>query len=388
MNFAYSEEQELFRKTVRQWVDDKMPKDYANELEQREHEYPHELWDLFTEAGFHGVGVDEKYGGQGGDIVTQMILMREIARSLAGLAWVWGISSFSGAKSVGMFGSEEQKHRFLPQLANGEIKFAIAYTEPDGGTDLLGAMKTKAVKDGDGWRISGQKIWCTAAHVSDYLMLIARTDDNPERPSLGTTVFLVPTKDQEGIETRQIPKIGMRAVGSCEVFLDNVWCPDENVLGDVGRGFHQSLATLNNERIMLSALCCGIIDGAMETAVEYIQQREAFGKTLGQFQSIQHFVADMKIMQMEAELITFNAAWRQQQGLDCGIESNAAKVVASENAGKVADLAMQMHGGMGYAYETNPQRYWRDARLYRIGPIANEMARNSIAEMMGLPRSF
>ena len=387
MDFSFTEEQELFRTTVRQWVDEFLPKNYANELEQREHEYPHELWDKFTEAGFHGVGVDEEYGGQGGDIVTQMILMREMARSLAGLAWVWGISSFSGAKSVGMFGSEEQKHRFLPQLASGAIKFAIAYTEPGGGTDLLGSMKTTAVRDGDGWRISGQKIWCTAAHVSDYLMLIARTEKNPEKRSHGTTVFLVPT-DQEEITTRQIPKIGMRSVGSCEVFLDNAWCPDENVLGVVGRGFHQSLATLNNERIMLAALCTGIIDGSLEEAMDYIQQREAFGKKLGQFQSLQHFIADMKIMQTQSELMTFYAAWRQQQGLECGIESNMAKIVASENAGKAADLAMQMLGGMGYAYETNPQRYWRDARLYRIGPIANEMARNVIAEMMGLPRSF
>lgn len=387
MDFSFSEEQELFRKTIHQWVEEHIPKAFANELEGREHEYPHELWDLFTKAGFHGVGIDEQYGGQGGDIVTQMILMREIARTLAGLSWVWGISSFSGAKSVGMFGSEEQKQRFLPQLANGNIKFAIAYTEPDGGTDVLGAMKTKAVKDGEGWRITGQKIWCTAAHVSDYLMLLARTDDNPEKKSHGTTVFLVP-RDQDGITTRQIPKIGMRSVGSCEVFLDNAWCPDENVLGEVGRGFHQSLATLNNERIMLAALCCGIIDGALETALDYIQQREAFGKKIAQFQSIHHFIADMKIMQSHAEMATFMAAWRQQQGLECGIESNMAKIVASENAGKVADLAMQMHGGMGYAYETDPQRYWRDARLYRIGPIANEMARNSIAEMMGLPRSF
>ena len=387
MDFAFNEEQELFRKSIRQWVDEQLPKDYCNELEQREHEYPHELWEKFTQAGLHGVGISEEYGGQGGDIVTQMLLMRELARNLAGLSWVWGISSFSGAKSVGMFGNEEQKKKYLPRLANGDIKFAIAYTEPDGGTDLLGAMKTTATKDGDGWRISGQKIWSTAAHVSDYLMLIARTDKNPEKKSHGTTVFIVPT-DQEGITSRQIPKIGMRSVGSCEVFLDNAWVSDANVLGDVGRGFHQSLATLNNERIMLAALCTGIIDGSLEVAMEYIQQRKAFGKTLSQFQSIHHNIADMRIMQSQSELVTFMAAWRQQQGLECGIESNMAKIVASENAGKVADLALQMFGGMGYAYETHPQRYWRDARLYRIGPIANEMARNVIAEMMGLPRSF
>jgi acyl-CoA dehydrogenase len=387
MDFALTEEQELFRDTMHDWVEKEIPKSYANELEQREHEWPEELWDKFTKMGLHAIGVDEEYGGQGGDIITQMLLCRELARSLAGLTWVWGISSFSGGKSVGLFGTDEQKQRILPQLAKGEIKFAIAYTEPDGGTDILRAMKTTADKGDGGWIINGQKIWSTAAHVADYLLLLARSDKNPEKRSHGTTVFLVPAK-QEGVTTTQIPKIGMRCVGSCEVFLDDVWVGDENVLGEPGRGFHQSLATLNNERIMLSALCTGIIDGCIEEAMMYLEQREAFGKKLQQFQVLQHYIADMKIMQSQAELMTFHAAWRQQQGLECGIESNMAKIVASENAGKCADLALQMFGGMGYAYETNPQRYWRDARLYRIGPIANEMARNSIAEALGMPRSF
>jgi acyl-CoA dehydrogenase len=387
VDFSFTEEQELFRRFLRDWVDKEIPKDYANELEQQEHEFPHELWDKFTDAGFHAVGIDEKYGGQGGDIVSQMILCRELARSLAGLTWVWGISSFSGAKSVGMYGTEEQKMDILPRLAKGEVKFAIAYTEPAGGTDILGAMTTTAVKDGDGWVINGQKIWSTAAHVADYLLLLARTDKDVEKKSRGTTVFLVPAQ-QDGITSRQIPKIGMRSVGSCEVFLDDAWCPDNLVLGEPGNGFKQSLGTLNNERIMLSALCCGIIDGVIEETIDYLKVREVFGKKLEQLQVLQHYVADMKIMQSQAELMTFNAAWRQSQGLECGMESNMAKVVASENAGRAADLAIQMFGGMGYAYETNPQRYWRDARLYRIGPIANEMARNSIAESLGMPRSF
>ena len=387
MDFRLTEEQELFRKTMREWVENEIPKSYANELEQQEHEWPEELWDKMTQAGLHAIGIDEEYGGQGGDIVTQMILCRELARSLAGLTWVWGISSFSGAKSVGMFGTEEQKKDFLPRLARGEIKFAIAYTEPDGGTDVLGAMKTKAEKADGGWIINGTKIWSTAAHVADYLLLLARTGTDENKKAWGTTVFLVPT-DQEGVTSRQIPKIGMRSVGSCEVYLEDAWCPEDHVLGEVHKGFYQSLGTLNNERIMLSALCCGIIDGCIEEAMTYIEQREAFGKKLSQLQILQHFIADMKIMQSQAELMTFHAAWRQQQGLDCGIESNMAKIVASENAGKCADLALQMYGGMGYAYETNPQRYWRDSRLYRIGPIANEMARNSIAEALGMPRSF
>ena len=387
MDFGFTEEQELFRKTMRDWVDREIPKDYANRLEQQEYEFPHELWDKFTEAGLHAIGIDEEYGGQGGDIISQMILCRELARSLAGLTWVWGISSFSGAKSVGLYGSEQQKLELLPRLARGEIKFAIAYTEPAGGTDLLGAMTTTAVRSGDGWVINGQKIWSTAAHVADYLLLLARTEPVTAKKSAGTTVFLVPAK-QDGVTARQIPKIGMRSVGSCEVWLDDAWVPDELVLGEPGNGFKQSLGTLNNERIMLAALCVGIIDGVLEDALDYLAAREAFGKRLEQMQVLQHYIADMKMMQSQAELMTFNAAWRQSEGLECGLESNMAKVVSSENAGKCADLTLQMFGGMGYAYETNPQRYWRDARLYRIGPISNEMARNSIAEALGMPRSF
>jgi acyl-CoA dehydrogenase len=387
MDFRMTEEQEMFRRITREWVDKEVPKSYANKLEQQEHEFPHELWDKLTKAGFHAIGIDEEYGGQGGDIITQMILCRELARSLAGLTWVWGISSFSGAKSIGLYGTEEQKKDLLPRLARGEIKFAIAYTEPAGGTDLLGAMTTTAEKADGGWIINGQKIWSTAAHVADYLLLLARTSKDPNSKSAGTTVFLVPT-DQEGITTRQIPKIGMRSVGSCEVWLEDAWCSDDLVLGEPGNGFKQSLGTLNNERIMLSALCTGIIDGVIEEAIAYMGEREVFGKKLEQLQILQHYVADMKIMQSQAELMTFHAAWRQSEGLSCGMESNMAKIVASENAGKCADLAIQIFGGMGYAYETQPQRYWRDARLYRIGPISNEMARNSIAESLGMPRSF
>jgi acyl-CoA dehydrogenase len=387
MDFRMTEEQEMFRSITREWVDKETPKNYANQLEQQEHEFPHELWDKFTKAGFHAISIDEEYGGQGGDIITQMILCRELARSLAGLTWVWGISSFSGSQSIGMLGTEEQKRELLPRLARGEIKFAIAYTEPAGGTDLLGAMTTTAEKADGGWIINGQKTWSTAAHVADYLLLLARTSKDPDSKSAGTTLFLVPT-DQEAITTRQIPKIGMRSVGSCEVWLDDAWCPDELLLGEPGNGFRQSLGTLNNERIMLSALCTGIIDGVIEETVDYMGVREVFGKKLEQIQILQHYVADMKIMQSQAELMTFHAAWRQSEGLSCGMESNMAKIVASENAGKCADLAIQIFGGMGYAYETNPQRYWRDARLYRIGPISNEMARNSIAESLGMPRSF
>jgi acyl-CoA dehydrogenase len=387
VDFALTEEQQAFRKVVHEWVERECPKDVALELEKREFEYPHELYAKMAAAGFHGVGVAEEYGGSGGTEMDQVLLIRELSRSLGGIAWIWGINAFAGAKSVGYYGTEEQKKLFLPQVASGEKKFAIAVTEPDGGTDLLGVLKTTAKRADGGWVVNGQKIWSTQAHVADYLLLLARTDKNVEKKTRGTTLFLVPGGAQ-GLTTRQIPKLGMKNVGSCEVFLDDVFVPDDLVLGEPGQAWYMLLKTLNNERIMMSALALGILDGVIEEALRYVKERHAFGKPIGQFQVLQHYIADMLIAQKSAELIVYNAAWKQANGMECGLEANMAKIVASEGALTAADRGIQIFGGMGYSLETQMQRYWRDARLYKIGPIANEMARNSIAEMVGLPRSF
>lgn len=387
MDFRLTDEQEAFRASVRDWVDQKAPKSLALEMEQQEFQYPHDLYDAMSEAGFHGIGVAEEYGGSGGTEIDQVILIRELARNLGGIAWIWGINAFAGSKSVGYYGTEEQKRRFLPDVASGAKKFAIAVTEPAGGTDLLGVMTTTAVRGDGGWIINGQKIWSTQAHVSDYLLVLARTDKNVEKKTQGTTLFLVP-RESPGVETRQIPKLGMKNVGSCEVFMDDVFVPDDLVLGEPGRAWYMLLATLNNERIVMAGLALGILDGVIEEALRYVKERHAFGKPIGQFQIIQHYIADMLISQKSSELIVHEAAWRQANGMDCGLEANMAKIVASEAAVDAADKGIQMFGGMGYALETQMQRYWRDARLYKIGPISNEMARNTIAEMSGLPRSF
>jgi acyl-CoA dehydrogenase len=386
MDFSLTDEQQMFQKMVHDWVEKETPKNVARDWEAREFEYPFELWDKMSAAGFHAIGLPEEVGGQGGGTMTQMILARELARSLAGLTWIWGISSFC-AKSVNKFASDELRHELLPKLADGEIRMAIAVTEPSGGTDLLGAMKTTATKVDGGYKISGSKIWSTAAHVSQYLLLIARSDHGMPKKADGITIFLVPNP-AEGLSIRQIPKVGMKSVGSCEVFLDEVFVPDNFVVGEPGRGWYQMLETLNNERIMVGALCTGVIDGVLEDAVEYLKERTAFGKPIGQMQVLQHYIADIAMWQKQSELVTYYAAYLQEQGLPCGVEATMCKVIASEYAGKAADLGLQMLGGMGYALETNMQRYWRDSRLYRIGPITNEMARNVIAQSYGLGRSF
>ena len=387
MNFRFSDEQLEFRRMLRDWVERECPKSHARDLEAAEGQYPFELWDRMTAAGFHAIGIDPAYGGQDGTVTDQALLCQELGRSLAGLTWIWGISSFAGAKSLAAFGSTQQKERFLADLARGKLRFAISVTEPGGGTDLLGALRTTADRCDGGWRISGRKIWCTAAEQSDYLLLLARSERNPERKSLGTTIFLVP-QPSEGLELTNIPKIGMRAVPSYEVFLDNVFVPDDLVLGEPGRGWYQLLATLNNERILVAALCCGVLEGVLEEAVAHLNEREAFGRRLGEFQALQHNVADIRMWLRQAELVTYEAAWLQSLGEPCGTEATIAKVLASEYAVAAADLGIQMLGGMGYSMETHMQRYWRDTRIYRIAPINNETARSLIAESCGLPRAL
>jgi alkylation response protein AidB-like acyl-CoA dehydrogenase len=300
--------------------------------------------------------------------------------------WIWGLSSFC-ARSIAESGTTQLKKDLLPRLAEGDLRIAIAVTEPAGGTDLLGALGTKAQKVTGGWRISGHKVWSTGAHASDYLLLLARSDPSVTKGHQGTTLFLVPATS-EGVELRQIPKLGMRSVASCEVFLDDVFVPDELVLGEPGQGWRALLTSLNNERIIVASLCLGVLDGVLEDAIAYMKVREAFGHPIGQFQALQHYVADMAMWQRQSELAIYYAAWLQQTGQPAGTAATMAKVIASEHATTAADLGIQILGGLGYSQETDMQRYWRDVRLYRIGPISNEMGRNLIAEGLGLPRSF
>jgi butyryl-CoA dehydrogenase len=387
MDFQLTEEQQAFRDVVRRWVDAEAPKDWMRELEKDEENYPFALWDKLKKEGFFGIGIDEEYGGLGGDIIMQMIFAREFARTAGGLLWTWGLTSFAGAKSVGLYGTEEQKQRWLAPMAAGDLRVSIGMTEPDGGTDVLGAMKTFAKKVEGGWVINGAKMWCTAAKVADRILLLARSEKNVEKKHHGLTLFFLDAKS-EGVSASLLPKLGMRAMGSCSVTLDDVFVPDEDVLGEPGKAWYMLLPTLNNERIMVAAQCLGAIDGVLEDAVQYMKERKAFGKPIGQFQALQHYVADIATWQQTTELLLYYVSWLQSRGEECGVQANMLKMVATENAVKAADLGIQILGGMGYSAETDMQRYWRDHRILRMTPISNEMVRNSIAESLGLPRSF
>ena len=391
MDFSFSEEEEAFRSTIRDWVNAKCPKEHALELERQEdHDgsnFPEQLWQDMAEAGFFGIGIDEELGGQGGNCTSSSRSSWRRSRAPSPASRGSGASTSSTRSRSSASRSDSLKQELIPQLVEGKVKTAIAVTEPGAGTDLLGGMITTAEPDGDGFRINGAKIWSTMAHVSDYLLLLATTDTNAEKASRGKTLFLVDAK-QDGIVARPIPKLGMRCVGSCEVQLDNAFVPSTHVIGEVNKGWGHILSTLNNERILVAAMCTGILRGVIEEAVAYATEREAFGKKIGEFQAISHWIADMQMALMQAELVTYKASWLFDQDLPCGVESSAAKAICSEYATWAADRGIQIQGGMGYSAEYQMQRYWRDVRLYQIGPVTNQMVRNIVAESVGLPRSF
>jgi acyl-CoA dehydrogenase len=387
MNVFVNEEDQLFCDMTRKWVNREIPKDWCRKLETMEHQFPYELWDKLVEFGAHGIGIPEHYGGQGGTILNQALFARELSRTAGGLSWVWGVTSFSGAKAISCCGSEQQKEYFLPKIASGSIKTAMSFSEPGGGTDLLGGMKTSAEKVDGGWLINGEKIWSTCANVADYLFTMARSGSDDNKRSNGISIFFIPT-DTQGITITELPKLGMRAVSSCSVVFEDVFVADEYLLGEEGKGWYQSTKTLNNERLINAATCLGMMDAVLEDAIDHMKSRYAFGKPIGQFQALQHYIADIAMWQKQGELLVLHTATLQANNVDSAVESGMAKVVCSEAVGKAADLGIQILGGMGYSAETDMQRYWRDSRLLRIGPVSNEMARNMIAESYGLPRSF
>ncbi|MCW2984599.1 MAG: acyl-CoA dehydrogenase [Conexibacter sp.] len=387
LNFSFTDEQEMFRRSIRELTDKHFSKEFCREVEARE-EFPWDLWERIGDAGLAGIGLPEQYGGQGGGIMEQAILDEELSRTMAGLYWLLGVTLFD-AKAINAAGSEEQKQRFLPQIASGKMMFAISLTEPGGGTDALNAMQTRAKRVDGGWVVNGTKMWSTLAHVADRLFLVARTSPIGEdgKGHRGVTVFLCDAKS-DGVTATPVPKLGMRSLGSCEVQFDDVFIPDEDVLGEVDGGWKVLAETLNSERIMNGANCCGALQGVLEDMVSYSKERMAFGKPIGQFQAVQHMISDTFIGLETSRLLTYRAAWLQANGQPCAIESTMAKVYASEACFAGADRGMQVLGGYGYAMEYDMQRYWRDMRLYRFAPINNEMARNMLAESFGLPRSF
>jgi len=381
MDFSLTEEQTMLKDTIRRFMETEIPREVAVEIDEKD-EFPHELLQKLCDLGFMGINVPEEYGGQGGNIIDEMIFFEEISKRLPVLAWAAGNIILYGSAIIGVNGSEEQRRKYLPRLAKGELIFAYALTEPNAGSDAA-SIQTKAVlKDGH-YVLNGTKMFITGAGVADITVTNART---AESRFGGITDFLVDTKS-EGYAARPIKDLGYRGSNTCEVNYDEVKVPVENILGGpekLNNGWSQMMRLLNSERLLLSACALGIGQGAFEYALSYSKEREQFGKPIGRFQAIQHMLVEMATELEAARQLAYYAAWRDIQGMEAVKETSMSKYYCTEVAKKVCLQGVQILGGYGYAMEYDAQRYLRDVIVLPIGGGTTQIQKNIIGAQLGL----
>jgi alkylation response protein AidB-like acyl-CoA dehydrogenase len=385
MDFDFTEEQEMLRNEMQRFCKKELTREYVRWMDENCDFVPQELWDKLRDIGYFGVNVPEEYGGQGLGVVDAMIMNEELATASVAVLLSVGVTGL-GSSVILNLGTPEQKEQYLPRIAKGELRFALGLTEPGGGTDILGAIQTKAVDEGDHWRLNGQKVFITGAHMADYITTVAITDPDAKR-TRGLSTFLVP-RPTEGLETRLIPKLGCHAAGCNEVVYEDVRIPKENLVGTLHNGWYELMGTLNPERIGTAMLSLGVAKAAFKDAFAYAQERHAFGGPISRFQILQHYLADIAIEIENARNLIYKCAWLCDAGKPYHIEACMAKIVAARASEKAATWGMEILGGWGYAMEYDMQRHFRDYKQMVFSPISDEMAKNMIMQFMGYPKSW
>ena len=388
MNYELSEEQSAIREAVSRTCE-KFPLDYWLKKD-REGGFPEDFYRAIADAGWLGIAMPEAYGGSGLGITEAAILLQTISESGGAASACSAVHmNIFGLHPVVVFGTEEQKQRFLPPLIRGEVKACFAVTEPDAGLNTT-KLKTRAVREGDRYLISGHKVWISTAQVADQMLILARTTplDQVKKPADGLSLFYTDL-DRAFVDVREIEKLGRKAVDSNELFIDNLPVPAADLIGREGEGFRNILHGMNPERALAAAAGVGLGRVALKRAAAYAKERIVFDRPIGKNQGVQHPLAKCWMELEAANLMVMNAAWRYDQGLSCGAESNAAKYLAGEAGFRACETAVLTHGGFGYAKEYHVERYFREAMLLRIAPISIQLIMCHIAEkVLGLPKSY
>lgn len=377
---------ELIRKTTRDLAR-KFDLDYWAQKD-KDHEYPWEFVKAFADGGWLGAMIPEEYGGLGLGLTESAVMLHEI-----------GYAGGTGAASAIHFyifppgpvirhGSEEMKKKYLPKVAAGELLMAFGVTEPDAGVDTS-RITTRAERVGDKWVVNGKKVWITNAQNAHRILLLTRTSPrDPEKPYAGMTLFFTDL-DRSKITVREIEKLGRSSIDSNELFIDNLEIGDEDVVGEVGKGFYYLLDGLNPERICVSMEQIGLGRSALDIATQYAKDRVIFDRPIGKNQAVAHPLADSWIRLLAAEQIAMKAAELFDNLEPCGAESNAAKFLGAEAGFEACDRAMQTLGGYSYAKEYHVERLWRESRLLKIAPISQAMVLNYVSDkILGLPKSY
>ncbi|MCX6453009.1 MAG: acyl-CoA dehydrogenase family protein [Actinobacteria bacterium] len=379
MDFTLNEEQTAFKAVLRDFVEKEI-KPVANEWE-RSGRYPTEIVAGLADMGLFGMTIPEAYGGLDIDMVSFALVFEELARGWMGVAGILGSHSLS-CWMIAKHGTEEQKQKYLPELATGKRRTGIGLTEPGAGTDLQG-IRTTAKREGDEYVINGTKMWITNARYANPLPVLVKTDPDASPAHKGMSVILVEAGTPGFTVSRDIGKLGYKGPESCEVVLDNVRVPVENLLGGVeGRGMQQVLSGLESGRINIAARSVGIAQAAYEAALEYSKNRHAFGQPISEFQAIQLKIATIATQTQAARLITYWAASKADAGERVDMESGMAKYFASEVAIEASLEAMRIHGGYGYSTEYVVERLYRDAPLMSIGEGTNDIMRTIISKSL------
>lgn len=376
MNFEFSQEQRMWRQAVHEFCANEL-RPQAAEMDTRS-EFNAEAVRKMGPLGLLGLNVPEQYGGAGIDPVSAAIAIEELGWADGGMAL--SISAHNGlaCAPIALFGSEQQRERWLPGLASGQGGLgALALTEPGGGSDLVGAVATRAELDGSEWVISGSKAWITNASVSQVIVTLCRTD--PAGGSESLSLIVVPTEN-EGLHVHPAErKMGVRASPAHALTYENVRVPKDHLLGQPGQGIYQTLEVLDGGRVGIGALAVGLAQAALEESVRYAKQRESFGEPIAQHQAIQWMIADAATEIEAARLLVYRAAWLKGNGLVFTREASMAKLYATEMAERVCRNAIQILGGYGYSREYPVERLYRDARLMTIGEGTSEVQRLVIA---------
>jgi alkylation response protein AidB-like acyl-CoA dehydrogenase len=376
----FTEDQEDLRRYLREFIAGECPPAEVNRWE-REGIYPDALYRKMGELGWLGLAFSEEVGGADGSAIELCILAEEVARAGFDIAAGLGVNLFSAA-NVAHNGTREQVERYIPAVIRNDLRFCIAITEPEAGSDAA-SIRTRATAHDGGFRINGQKIFSTAAHVPETMMVVAcRTDPEADRHA-GITVLLIPN-DTSGVTIAALPALGRNMVRINSIFFDDAWVPEANVLGELNGGWSVLRNGLELERLFVSAGYAGAAQTVVDEALEYARTREQFGRTIGEFQALSHMLVDMQTSVDAARLLVYKAAFLHADGIPCEREVSQAKLFGSETFVQVARDALQIFGGHGYVEDSTVQRHLRDALSVTITAGTSQIQRNIVARHLGL----
>lgn len=382
MDLLLTEEQKLFRDSVRSFVDKEVVP-AAQEMDEKG-EFPRALFQRCAANGYFALRYPASVGGMDADFLTYCLMMEEIARGSLSLAAAVAMQTLMGTDLVSRFGTDDHRQRLLAPALRGEKIGTIAMTEPDFGSDL-GGITTRAIKTDDGWEITGRKMWITSATVADFFTVAAKTD--PEAGFKGIDFFLV-EKERAGVQVgRKIEKMGVRALETSELILERVRVPAENLLGKQGTGFRNLSDILCQIRVMTGALALGLGEAALRSSIRYSTERVQSGQTIANYQAISHKIAEMGTRLEAARALVHQAAMDIDAGNKDVKIASMAKLFSTETANFIADECTRIHGSYGFAMEYDAQRYYRDARFLLYGGGTSEVLRNVISKAMGAPES-